>query len=129
MAEQEEKYFTLDIPQREGRDGYIGTIFSLYLRLGGVIADGNFRDSDIRVYYMTKFLISLIPGEKNRIAIRDAMKKEIDGALKSITNNDEKGRKRNEICLDYIGRVHDFVDKHVGVSTENKIGFCVRPQQ
>ena len=129
MAEQDEKYFTLDIPQREGRDGYIGTIFSLYLRLGGVIADGNFRDSDIRVYYMTKFLISLIPGEKNRKAIRDDLKKEIDEALKSITNNDEKGRKRNEICLDYIGKVHDFMDKHVGVSTENKIGFCVRPQQ
>ena len=128
MAEQDEKYFTLDIPQREGRDGYIGTIFSLYLRLGGVIADSNFRDSDIRVYYMTKFLISLIPGEKNRKAIRDELKKDIDEALKGISNNDERGRKRNEVCLDYIGRVHDFMDKHVGVSTENKIGFCVRPQ-
>ncbi len=128
MAEQtpEGKYFTLDIPQREGKDGYIGTVFGLYLTLGGVIADSNFKDTDIRIYYMVKFLINLIPGEETRTKINNEMKNEIEVALKNITNNDERSRKRNDICYDYIGKVHDFIDKHVGVSKENKIGFAVK---
>ncbi len=124
--ENESKYLTLDIPQREGKDGYIGTLFGLYLKFGGIISDIGFKENDVRIYYMTKFLINLIPGKRNRAEIKEKMKNEIAEAMKNCSSNDERMRIRNDICLDYIGDVHDFVDKHVGVSKENKIGFSVR---
>ena len=128
MAEQGEKYLTLDIPQREGKDGYIGTIFSLYLRMGGILAESNFKESDPRVYFFTKFMMGLIPGEKNRDAINTVMETEIEKIYKMSITDEEKSRKRNEVCIRYIGKIHDFVDKHIGVSRENRIGFAVKPR-
>lgn len=124
-----EHTITLDVPQREGKEGYIGTIFGLYLRLGGIMSDPGFRETDIRLYYMAKLLINLIPGKKNRAEIKERMKKEIETALKDVKDNETRMRLKNEICLDYIGEVHDFMDKHLGVSAENRIGFVVRPEK
>ncbi len=127
------KLFTLDIPQREGKEGYIGTHFSLFLRIGGVLGDAHFSATDLRIEYMTHFLISLIPGRKNRADIRDRLRKDIDKNLteekKTIgenLTNEQIGRVRNMTCIEYMGEVMDFVDKHVGVSKENKIGFVVK---
>ena len=125
---QQEKFLTLDIPQREGKEGYIGTVFSLYLRMGSILAEANFKDSDPRIYFFTKFMIGLIPGEKNRGIINNAMDKELEEIFKSNLNNEEKSRKRNEVCINYVGKIHDFIDKHIGVSRENRIGFAVKPK-
>lgn len=127
------KLFTLDIPQREGKEGYIGTHFSLFLRIGGVLGDATFTSTDLRIEYMTHFLISLIPGKRNRANIRDSLRNDIDKNLaderkkvgENLTN-EQIGRVRNMTCIEYMGEVMDFVDKHVGVSKENKIGFVVK---
>lgn len=127
-AEDGTKIITLDLPQREGKEGYIGTIFSLYLRFGAILSDPGFKETDARIFYMTKFMINLIPGRKNRTKIKDMMKTDIDKAIEKLVSNDEKNKKRNEICIDYIGEIHDFVDKHLGVSEENRVGIVAPPR-
>lgn len=136
MAEKLEdgsKLYTLDIPQREGKEGYIGMQFQLFIKVGGIMADAQFTPTDMRIEYMTHFLISMIPGKTNRRTIRDELKTEIDKRLdeekkklnENLTN-EQTGRIRNMTCLEMIGQVMDFTDKHVGVSKENKIGFVVK---
>ena len=135
MADNEEKWLTLEIPQREGKEGYIGMLFGLMLKTGSVMADANFRPTDMRIEYMTHFMIALIPGKRNRQTIRDGLREEMEKRLKqakdengSDLNEEQKSRVRNMTCLEYIGDVIDFTDKHIGVSRENKIGFAVKPR-
>lgn len=128
MSELEltEKIYTLDIPQREGKEGFIGTHFSLMLQIGKLISNTEFKQTDFRLQYMTHFLISMIPGKKDREALRTEMLKEITEAQKKFDSNEEKGRATQLICIKYIGSVMDFIDLHIGVSKENKIGFMVK---
>lgn len=123
-----EEYITLDLPQREGKEGYIGTMFTLVLKMGTILADANFKETDMRVEYMTQFMISLIPGKKARKEIREQLHNDIAERLKTDTSADQdaKARLRNMVCLEYIGIVGDFMDKHVGISKENKIGFVIK---
>jgi hypothetical protein len=128
MSESKEEYLTLDLPQREGKEGYVGTMFSLFLRMGSILGDANFKETDMRIEYMVHFMISLVPGKTHRQEIREDLKRDIEKALKVETSGDTdtKARIRNMICLEYIGIVGDFIDKHIGVSRENKIGFAVK---
>lgn len=125
MTEKQPQYYTLDIPQREGKEGYIGTLLGLFLKMGGIMAQSDFSETDKRIEYMTQFLISMVPGRKLRKEIRDALKKDIEERTKGLTKNEDKARERNLVCLEYIGEVMDWTDKHIGVTKENKVGFVV----
>lgn len=134
INEAGETIYRLNIPQREGKEGYVGMLFSMMLRVGGIMADHAFTNTDLRIEYMTHFLIALVPGKRNRKTIRDGLNNEIKSRLLqegkdngSELNDEQKARIRNMVCLEYIGEVIDFTDKHVGVSSENKIGFCISP--
>lgn len=127
------KLYTLDIPQREGKEGYIGMLFQLFIKVGGIMADAQFTATDMRIEYMVHFLISLVPGKTNRKTIRDELKTEIEKRLEDERKklnenltNEQIGRIRNMTCLEMMGYIMDFTDKHVGVSKENKIGFVVK---
>ena len=120
---KEEQIITLEVPQREGKEGYIGTFFALFLRLGTMIGDANLKDTDNRIRNMTNMMISLIPGKKRRSAIRKEMNAEIENRIKGITGNEEKARVRNDVCIEFMGNVTDFIDLHIGVDIENRIGF------
>jgi len=119
----DDQIITLEVPQREGKEGYMGTFFSLFLRLGTMIGDANLKDTDNRIRNMTNLMISLIPGKKNRTTIRKEMNQEIENRLKGINDNETRARIRNDICIEYMGNVTDFIDLHIGVDVENRIGF------
>ena len=57
----EPKTITLDIPQREGKEGYIGTMLTLFLQLGRTFTDTNFKETNIAIVYHMNFMISMIP--------------------------------------------------------------------
>jgi hypothetical protein len=127
--EQGQDVYTFDVPQREGKEGYIGMHFGLMLKMGSLMAEANRQATDNRIEYMAQFMISLIPGRKNRKIIRDGLQAEIkkrleEEAKKSGTDltNDQIGTIRNLTSVEYVGEVMDFLDKHVGVDKENRIG-------
>jgi len=131
----EDKLITLDIPQKEGKEGYIGTMLTLFLQLGRTFTDTNFKETNISIIYHMNFMISMIPEEEDRAKIRNELNAEIEkrtyeaieSAKKTGTqlDNDDKARIRNMVYIEYVGKVMDWVDKFVGISTKNKVG-CVR---
>ncbi len=134
IREDGSKFLTLDIPSREGKEGYIGTIFSLFLRMGSIMSEPNFQPTDMRIEYMLHFMIALVPGKKNRLKMRNELNELLEIRLREARlknggeelNNEQRGRITNLVCLESLGDVTDFADKHVGVSSENKIGFVVK---
>ena len=132
----EDKLITLDIPQKEGKEGYIGTMLTLFLQLGRTFTDSNFKETNISIIYHMNFMISMIPEEEDRAKIRKELNAEIEkrineaieAAKKTGTqlDNDDKARIRNMVYIEYLGKVMDWVDKFVGISTKNKVGFVRR---
>jgi len=121
---------TLDIPKREGKEGYIGTMLQLYLKMGGIIAEANFTNNDLRVEYMTHFMLSTIPSKEKRIEIRQRLRERITNEVDAdkLMTNEQKNKKKNLICIEFMGETMDWIDEHLGISVENKIGFVnVRP--
>jgi hypothetical protein len=136
LREDGNTFYPLELPAREGKEGYVGTIFSLFLRFGAVMGEANFQSTDMRIEFMTHFMISLIPGRKNRAKVRDELKETLTQRLKEAQknnngeelNNEQKGRITNMTCLEIIGLIMDFTDLHVGVSSENRLGYVISPK-
>lgn len=119
-----EKIYSLDIPAREGKEGFIGTHFTLILQIGNMISRiGPSENSNL--HYLTSLLISCIPDKKDRAVIRKEIEDEFNKRIDSKSTNEDKLKIRNAICIESVGSVMDYIDKHVGVSRENKIGFCI----
>lgn len=127
----EDKIYSLDIPQREGKEGYVGTFFTLYLKLGTILQAPEFSKEPIRLFYMSEFIISLIPNEVSRAEVRTMMKtrrQELETELKKEKgikelSHQEKDHVLIQASLQTIGFVSDYIDKHIGMSDQNKIGF------
>ena len=130
----EDKLYTLDIPQRDGSVGYVGTFFTLYLKLATILQSPEFSKEPIRVYYMSKFIISLIPGEDKRneikkllketkITIEEEYRKDRGYSATSVLSQQEKDHILIISTIDSLGGVSDFIDKHIGLSKKNKVGF------
>lgn len=119
------KFYALDAPQLEGKDGYVGTFYALILRLGAMAGDPNLKDTDNRIKNMVNIMISLIPGKKKRETIRKELNEEVDRRVKGITSNEDRARIRNDVCIEMLGTVTDYIDLHVALDTENRIGYCM----
>ena len=61
---QENKVYTLDIPQEDGEQGFTGTYFGLVLKLAEIIRAPDLSKNPMNVYIMTNLLISLIPNDE-----------------------------------------------------------------
>jgi|SRR3990172_235862 len=132
----EDKVYTLDIPQREGKEGYIGTFLTSWLNLQSILKSPEFSREPIRIYYMMEAIISQIPDEEEREKIRTSFDKKFSD-LKETYLKDNRIDKITDTqhshlliiaALRTVGLTTDYVDKHIGVSTKNKVGF-VRKQQ
>lgn len=126
-----EKTYTLDIPQREGKEGYIGTFLTSWLNIQSILKSPEFSQEPIRIYYMMESIISQIPEEEEREKIRISFDKKF-AELKEKYLKDNQIEKLTEkqhshllivSALRTIGLTTDYVDKHIGVSTKNKVGF------
>ena len=127
-----ETIYHLDTPMREGKEGFIGMLFGQFLKGATLLTSDGFSITDTRIEIYTHFLISMVPGEKKREAIREAMVKEVEEKLelakKNRASNEELGRIRLLTCIKHIGKVTDYTDLHVGVSIENRLGFVAAKQ-
>jgi len=125
------KIFTLDIPQREAKDGYLLTIFTSHVNLESVLKSPEFSQEPIRVYYLALSRISLITSKKEQDIVYTAL----ENKIQELTD-DFKKRNNVQILTDaqqnhiliiasikIMGLVSIWADKHLGISTENKVGF------
>ena len=122
---------TFDIPAREGTTGYVGLFFSVFLQTSALLTNPTVINDAYRLGNITQFMISLVAGKEKRTMIRETLQKNIDAEISEIKKNLEVGQRmshdeRDHIytrCnLEIIGDITDFIDEHVGVSKENKLG-------
>jgi len=127
----EDQLYSLDIPQKEGIQGYIGTFFTLFLKLATVLQSPEFSKEPVRVFYMVEFIISLIPEPSSREIIRQKHK-ELRLKLETEYKKDNKKAELNQqerdhllivASLQILGDVSYYIDEFMGISVKNKIGF------
>ncbi len=129
---EEDFMYNLDIPQKDGTPGYVGMFFTMYLKVASTIQHPDFtKNTPISVFYLVNWIISAIPDEKIRKNIRDAIRlrrKELEQEYKSdgvqITEK-VKDHILVTSVLEEAGRITEYIDKFVGLSKENKIGWGV----
>jgi len=139
---QENKVYTLDIPQEDGEQGFTGTYFGLVLKLAEIIRAPDLSKNPMNVYIMTNLLISLIPNDEingKPIKYREDIRQELKERRKVLHAEYKKEHNLKDdailsqsqadlilvlASIECIGYVTDFFDKTVGLSTKNKIGFC-----
>jgi hypothetical protein len=127
----EGKMFTLDIPQREAKDGYLLTLFTSHLNLESVLKSPEFSHEPIRVYYLALSRISLITSQKQQ----EEIYRELENKIQELENDYKKkynvttltDAQQNHILIvasiKTMGKVSIWGDKHMGISIENKVGF------
>jgi hypothetical protein len=112
---------TLGTPKRGAKEGYLMLFFSSRASLGNIIAQME-DATDPRLLMFTKFLISSITDDD----IRDDVWKKLDANIKEIDRgdgtNEEKAKKRNDVCMEILGDVTAFYDEFMGISHTIRIG-------
>ena len=129
----EGNFYALDAPQKEGKDGYVGTYFSSRLNIDAILRSSDFNTSPRKVYYQVLNIISTIQG----VNARDTIYKELDARIETSrsewkkTREDENIPPQEEIdiiiiaSLKSLGSVTDYYGKFVPLTTENRIGYCL----
>ena len=129
------KLYTIDgMPQKEGVPGYIGTFLKSWQNVQAIITSAEFSHEPIRVYYMVEAIISQIPDEEARKKIRadlDVRYKDTMEQFKTENDMDTLTKEDKSHCLVVaalrtLGMTTDYVDKHIGVSKNNRVGFVKR---
>ena len=112
----------LDVPQVEGT-GMLSLIYRLYSMLGAVIADSE--DSKYFKFEMlTNLLINTVLDREIREEIKMFKKDELSRRMSELTNpgSEERDTIHMEVCMDAIGEVTTFIDRHLGVSVKLEVG-------
>ena len=131
INEAGEKEYTLDIPQREGKEGYIGTFLTSWLNIEAILKSPEFSREPIRLYYLAEAMVALIPDENERQNVLNSLDKRFielkEKYLKEHgidkLNDAEHSHLLIIASIRTLGLVTDYIDKHVGVSHKNKVGF------
>lgn len=136
-AQVQSNIYTTENPMFEGKEGFIGTFFGLYLNLSRLIASPDFSNEPYRVFYECELCISAVPDKLKRERIRKD-RKELIKTLEIEYKEDKKippdtilsGNVIEHLhtlaSIQALGDVTDYIDKHVGLSTKNKLGFYVK---
>lgn len=112
----------LDVPQVEGT-GMLSLIYRLYSMLGAVIADSE--DSKYFKFEMlTNLLINTVLDREIREEIKKFKKDELSRRMGELINpgSEERDTIHMEVCMDAIGEVTTFIDRHLGVSVKLEVG-------
>ena len=129
----EDNRITIDVPAEEGQKGLMGVFYALYLKLGSILQSPEFSKEPIRLHYMTTLLVSMVPDLEEREVIKTKMqdrRKELTEQYKKEKKSDiltpaEKDHLLIEASLESVGYIQSYVDRMMGLVSENKVGFCI----
>ena len=125
--------YTTDLPAEEGKPGFLGVFYALYLKLGHILESPDFSREPIRIHFMTGLLISMVPDVNLRAEIRkkkDDLHRELKAAYlkeKNLTtlNIDQENYLLVESSIQTIGHIQDYTDRFIGLSEKNKVSFII----
>lgn len=114
---------TVDVPLRDSLNGYIMIFVELNLRISDILGTPEAFTQPMRIYYLVKQMISLITDTEIRDMINEHMSKEITERAKD-KDEEELQHIQLEVSIDTIKFITMWIDKHVGLSVENRIGVA-----
>lgn len=116
---------SLNIPALEGMEGFVGMYFSTILSIAAIIREPNIPDFAGRVNTMTHLVISLVPDDEKRKELRvrmDALYKTYCDEIEDIDHS-QKQSCLVRASVETIGYVMQEVDRYIGLSHKNRLGF------
>lgn len=116
---------TLEMPKKEGKMGIFDSYLQLRLTIAQVMKDSNYSATDNRVNDIVNLMISGIPNLKKQKSLRDSRDKRITEETKSLTTNEEKGRKIQQINIELAGELAPYMDMYTGGERANRISFII----
>lgn len=122
---------TTDIPQRDGKDGYVGVMFSAYLKILSILQSPDHGTQPIAIYFIVHGFISGIPDpdEYKKIIIEfetlivDLQKNRLKISAKKELTDEENRLCIIEASMKIIHKVFNYIDKHTGISKSNLISI------
>ena len=112
----------LNIPPIEG-GGILSLVFRLYSMLGAIISDAD--DSKyFKFEMMTNLIINTVLGSEDREDIKQFKKDLMAKRMAELESpsSDEINLVHMEVCMEAIGEVSSYIDKHLGVSVKLEVG-------
>lgn len=116
---------TLEMPKKEGKEGIITSYLELKLTIAQIIKDYNHRPSDGKVGNIVDLMISSLPNVKTQKSIRKERDNRILEETKTISNNDEKAQKIEQINLEIVGEIAPLMDMYTGNERINRVSFVI----
>ena len=116
---------TLDIPIRQGLNGYMMMFIAFNENLNTTLASPESFVEPMRIYYMVLHMISIISDKELREKAIKEMSEEMKNRGIDNENIDESERKhiQLEVSIMSIKYITEWIDMHVGLSVENRVGY------
>lgn len=111
------------------KGGWLELVKTQYLNCGNAILQEGDGNSE-KFHYSFLFLLNLLPGGvtgKKRHVVYEIYKKLLKERFKGLEGGDisnkEKARIRQEIELEMVGHITDYIDKYIGIQEKLTVDF------
>ena len=111
------------------KGGWLELVKTQYLNCGNAILQEGDGNSE-RFHYSFLFLLNLLPGGvtgKKRHKVYEIYKKllkeRFDGLEGGDISNKEKAKIRQEIEIEMVGHITDYIDKYIGIQEKLTVDF------
>lgn len=107
------------------KGGWLELVKTQYLNCGNSLLQEDNGNSN-KYHYSFLFLLNLLPGEKKRHKLYEIYKKLQKERFKDTDkniSNDERMKIRQEIEIEMVGYITDYVDKYIGIQEKLTVDF------
>ena len=107
------------------KGGWLELVKTQYLNCGNALLQEDNGNGN-KYHFSFLFLLNLLPGETKRHKLYKIYKKLQEDRFKGVakdTSNAKKAEMRQEIEIEMVGYITDYVDKYVGIQEKLTVDF------
>lgn len=107
------------------KGGWLELVKTQYLNCGNALLQGD-NENNNTYHYSFLFLLNLLPGETKRHKLYEIYKKLQEERFKNAgkdISNEEKVEIRQEIEIEMVGYITDYIDKYIGIQEKLTVDF------
>ena len=107
------------------KGGWLELVKTQYLNCGNALLQEDNGNSN-KYHYSFLFLLNLLPGETKRHKLYEIYKNLQEERFKNVSkdiSNVEKAEIRQEIEIEMVGYITDYIDKYIGIQEKLTVDF------
>ena len=124
-----EEVFTLDLPQRNMKEGLFTLFLREYATLANVLAAVT-NVTDPRIRFLTDLIIATVPDDDLRQELKNKTKTLLEAKITEFKKNNggtienkDKAELLRDVCMEIIGEVTSFLDMHIGLTHKLEVRY------